>query len=490
MHKNRRIAGWAGAAAVLLLLAWLLGRHSAAGISLRQYRAGLLAKGERLTFSALTGASVAGTNDTQSILTNAVSAISSTKLDPSMLTPREYVSAGRARVLWRLDTPVAGGGYGQGRAPQGTWNEFAAEVDQARLPLAALRQALKSPESDAGPLTSANFVTHRINFVAVRRAAQWLMGASLCELHQGHLEESLADLEALAGLAQMDHDEYTLVAQMIRVAVTGLGTATTWELLQAPGWTEPQLLRMQRAWEKVDLLDGVERAALGERAIGEEVWAQLRSPDHGRRWNKVVLAASGKRSLEDILGDWVLLPAYRMTCMDRDELFHLQTTQQALEAVRALQRHQPWAQSRASLDKIIGRINRIANSPQRYRYLYSLVMIPNFLRAAEAATKREGERQLTITAIALKRYELREHHLPENLSELVPNYLPQLSYDPMSGNALCYHLKPDGTFLLYSVGEDGHDDRGDPRVTSGHKPGLWEGRDAVWPAPAVSLSAR
>ena len=54
----------------------------------------------------------------------------------------------------------------------------------------------------------------------------------------------------------------------------------------------------------------------------------------------------------------------------------------------------------------------------------------------------------------------------------------------MSGRSLAYRLKPAGGWLLYSVGEDGRDDNGDPTPPPGTNSaaGLWDGRDAVWPS--------
>ncbi len=52
----------------------------------------------------------------------------------------------------------------------------------------------------------------------------------------------------------------------------------------------------------------------------------------------------------------------------------------------------------------------------------------------------------------------------------------------MSGQALCYRVGANGSFALYSVGEDGQDDGGDANPPPGSKLGLWEGRDAVWPS--------
>lgn len=56
----------------------------------------------------------------------------------------------------------------------------------------------------------------------------------------------------------------------------------------------------------------------------------------------------------------------------------------------------------------------------------------------------------------------------------------------MDGEPLKYRLNPDGSFTLYSVGEDGQDDGGDvsllPDKTSSRI--LWNRKDFVWPAPA------
>jgi hypothetical protein len=91
---------------------------------------------------------------------------------------------------------------------------------------------------------------------------------------------------------------------------------------------------------------------------------------------------------------------------------------------------------------------------------------------------------MTLAAIALKRYQLRHGTLPPALEAIAPEFLPSVPFDPMSGKALCYRLKSDGGFLLYSVGEDGKDDGGDARPAGGTVFGLWEGRDAVWPGAA------
>jgi hypothetical protein len=47
-------------------------------------------------------------------------------------------------------------------------------------------------------------------------------------------------------------------------------------------------------------------------------------------------------------------------------------------------------------------------------------------------------------------------------------------------------------FLLYSVGEDGRDDGGDPTPQEAKKRyrQIWDGRDAVWPSAATPEEAK
>jgi len=97
--------------------------------------------------------------------------------------------------------------------------------------------------------------------------------------------------------------------------------------------------------------------------------------------------------------------------------------------------------------------------------------------------ERGFERRLTIAAVALKRFELQHQKLPQTLDGLVPEFLPSLPRDPMSGRPLCYRLEAPHPFSLYSVGMDGHDDGGNAN-SSTNRFGFWEGPDAVWPSPA------
>jgi hypothetical protein len=467
-----------GALALICAVLALLGSHSGSRGALRTYIAELQAKGEKLTYEELGGGRVTNAADSHAVITNAAAKLSSAGPSPSLLELRTYIRPGQAIVTWRQASPVWGRSNGPG--DNRTWEALDDHMKAAQGALQEVRNALKSPVLDAGPYTNVA-VTRRINFVAIRTVAHWLMGAAENDLHQGRLEAALQNLEALAGLARMERDEPTLVAQMIRVAVANIGLAVTWEALQAPGWSEPQLERMQKAWEPVDMVDAAERGFEGSRASGYEMFALTRRSS-GPHMN--MGSPSSGSSLQELMMGYLYLPIYKLTSIDQDELFYLRNMQEGITALRLLKARRPWAEAKQRLNQIATNVNTIARSPQKIRYLFSLMAIPNYTKACATAVHGETERQLTLAAIALKRFQLRHGQLPPSLEALVPELLSAAPYDYLGAKPLGYRLKADGSYVLYSVGDDTKDDGGDPTPLPGQPGGLWSGRDAVWPSPA------
>ena len=107
----------------------------------------------------------------------------------------------------------------------------------------------------------------------------------------------------------------------------------------------------------------------------------------------------------------------------------------------------------------------------------------------EKVMKVEVAKQMTVTAIALKRYQLKHGNYPPDLNSLVPEFVPTVPLDPVDGQPLHYRRNADETFLLYSVGENGVDDGGNPSLESGVTSSnyAWQNPHAldwVWPQPA------
>src|SRR2546425_4050441 len=122
------------------------------------------------------------------------------------------------------------------------------------------------------------------------------------------------------------------------------------------------------------------------------------------------------------------------------------------------------------------------------RYFLSDMLTPAMEKASAKAARLEAQREMTVAAIALKRFSLRHGKPAPTLAALVPEFLLQTPKDLIDGQPLRYRLRADGSFLLYSVNEDGKDDNGDPRPTSpaSQNYSFGNGRDMVWPMPATA----
>ena len=174
--------------------------------------------------------------------------------------------------------------------------------------------------------------------------------------------------------------------------------------------------------------------------------------------------------------------------MDEDSLLYLRQMQDRIVAMRRLQTNAPGPSVVALLQDQQAALDATLDEPlNRYRYLFTAIAMPNYSRATQIVVRTETQRRMTILAIALQRYRLRKGHFPAGLEALVPEYISAPLVDPMSGQPLRYRIHADGTFTLYSVGEDGQDDSGDASSTHATNAlDLWSGRDAVWPAVLTS----
>jgi hypothetical protein len=478
MNKTFRIIAIGVILFVLVLGLLILGHGSTSRAALAKYKAELRAKGEKLTFAELVKSSSADRSLWNSNLVRVTTTLANARpaIHPSHVDARKFTKSGLAQPFWLEDSPLPAKRPGE---KTGTWEQFASEMESNSAALYELRHLAREaiPENGMGT-KSISGMPPVPNFVAFRTAAQWLSGEAECNLHQNRLAGALEDLEAIVGLTERYRDEQLLVSGMIRVAAANLGLAATWDALQSTQWTEPQLASLQQAWETVDLLDAVERGFTTERAAGEHYWEMSRSSgNQAKQMMQAVRRGSRDGILKGLFEDFIVVPTYNVTSINDDELFYLKSMQATLETIRAVRLNQTWPKAKTQVDKQTAEIMRMAGTPQKFRYLRSLIALPNYARATGTALRAETERQMTVIAIALKRYQLAHGQTATSLEVLVPKFLKSVPIDHMSGSPFRYKVRGNNDFLLYSVGEDGVDDGGD--ATPGK--GVWDGYDAVWP---------
>jgi hypothetical protein len=181
-----------------------------------------------------------------------------------------------------------------------------------------------------------------------------------------------------------------------------------------------------------------------------------------------------------------------------DELLYLQGMQYLLEAPREASTNDCWL---TAINKTSAQIDALKISDDEFSAIFQDPSTRNFHYVLSSsvmslagvfrqALRAEAASRIAMTAIALKRYQQKHGSYPQELGLLVPDFLTAVSNDPVDGKPLRYRLQADGTFLLYSIGENGIDDGGDAALAKDATSAStdWLNRKAldwVWPQPAT-----
>jgi hypothetical protein len=114
--------------------------------------------------------------------------------------------------------------------------------------------------------------------------------------------------------------------------------------------------------------------------------------------------------------------------------------------------------SLASLDAAIEQLRTNSGRVSSKRLLAEL--LDHYSVLLKRAAQKQARANAAVGWCALERYRLKHGRLPENLEELVPEFVGAVPVDPVNGQPLRYARKGARDYLLYSVGWNLKDDNG------------------------------
>jgi hypothetical protein len=264
-----------------------------------------------------------------------------------------------------------------------------------------------------------------------------------------------------------------LVHHMIQAAIGGLAISATWESLQAPGWTESRLAALQSAWQPLDLVRSFGRTVEMERAFGVVYYEVFRTNAAERR--DMLISFGRGQGFAGTLYKNLYLPIWAKTLSKGDELRFLEQMQPLIEDTRRDTTNGNYHALRASFGEAMRDLRGPQTTLSQLRYPLVSMVIPNWEKAVTTLLRLETQRQMALTAIALRRYQFRYGKLPEDIGVLTPEFLATPPIDHLSSHPLIYERFSDHRFTLRSVGNNGHDDHG-------------ADDDVVWPEPEMPFS--
>jgi hypothetical protein len=471
--------------------------HYRAKAAVERYRKQLQKQGERLTIAELIPkVSEEGQNGGPALVRAAGMRYSSpTNYIPMM----RNVAPGHALVAWAEP-------FLPSDNSTNIWPALEAEILARHDALAGIHAALQYPTLQFDLDYSQGWLTLLPHLAPMKGAELSLDAVTVLELHEGQATNAWEDLKSCVAEVRLYRCEPFIISHLVQIACGQIALGATWEALQYPGWSEEQLAELQKNWEAVDYWEGTESALSMEQVIMSQGFEELRSSYSNYTSAGMGLNGSGGGpSAIDDLGQMLANPkegfgalmnrypgywAWKYWVSHDEELYALQNLQASLDAARITQKEGAFVRALEKLNNAKAAIRRLhAASEERFVIARTDAQIQtSFLTKIANA---EMARRMLVTSIALKRYQLQHGKYPGQLADLKPQYLHELPMDVMDGKALRYRPKDEGGFLLYSVGEDGQDNGGDPTppepaLPNNRSPWWWKGRDAVWPMPATA----
>jgi hypothetical protein len=258
--------------------------------------------------------------------------------------------------------------------------------------------------------------------------------------------------------------------------------------LQANGWSDEDLDRLQAACQKPEFISAMAHALEGERIFADAGYDLCRKSNDETftilEWESTFAEEENQPGeLNKFFKKQIYCRIWRFAWSYQDQRQNLEHLQRLVEAARKAGKEKSYAGALPDINESILEYDK-ANWYDKLRFglARSGFSLP---RAIARAMLVETERSQLLCAIALKRYFLRHGKFPTSLDELVPEFLSSAPTDYMDGKPMKYHLNTEGAFKLYSVGENGTDDGGDNTPLDDSKSkNLWKRKDMVWPAPA------
>lgn len=286
---------------------------------------------------------------------------------------------------------------------------------------------------------------------------------SFLESDSGDTTNAVFDIENLCGMAQTLDQEPDMIAQLVRIALLAIAENSLEHNFNISSLDESELAGLASAFSQAEKTNLMRKALVGELALNAPIFQLARS-----RPKSAVELVEGAQQIGGFsthaLDFWLIREPgfFRATGFwDRDFLFYLST----LETNIALDNFPPpkslvAAENFKRADETVGRKN----------YYLSKMLLAALSNAITKEASSFAYLRTSIAAIAVERFRLAHGQLPENLNELVPQFISAVPIDPFDGQPLRYHRLSKG-YVIYSIGSDGQDDGGR------EKPADWKSGD-------------
>ena len=241
----------------------------------------------------------------------------------------------------------------------------------------------------------------------------------------------------------------SLVGSALRMGLLAVLCSQLGESLAQPGWADAELRQTQEVLATVNEWKDYRQGLSAERTMDNSLYDKLaQSPAERRRLSPMMLfpaAASWKNTAFGLIPSRVF----------RDnQLRQNQCLDEQLAKVSADELHfDPDRAAPSDPENLKGYLDD-------YYFYFCKLFAAATSAIANQSVSIQTRLDQTQLAVALERFRLAHGAFPEQLAELVPDFIAKVPVDTYSRQPMTYHRKEGGTFLLYGVGKNRVDDGG------------------------------
>lgn len=433
---RRPVAAWSMVTTFIVVLAATLGLLP--GHALIRYKQHLVTRGEILDWSKLVPPQKPEMLQFHQAIFDLAAGLQDKPITFGALDYGGTAVNGLAIPLWRKPEP----------ANNSSWTELGAQLEASRTSLDALRPVIANPPSGSHCDPAHPFGGPGPNGTRIprRRAAQAFAASCNFHLHQGELPAAIADLDSLIGLARLYDDSAVLMDYMIQVSIAGITCSVTWDALQAPGWTEPQLVALGTRLRELEFASRLPKVIEAERA------AILTTVTESAGSRRDLFRGFGFPTGSSGLVWAAYGVIYESMFSEADELRYLQHTQMLLDEVRPAATPINHAAILTVFANAAHRHSTASTVLNHWRFPLTRLFAPNWQRAVTNILTIETRLRMALTAIALKRQTLRTGRLPREPSQFARELLFVPPEDAFGNGPLLYQLVRPDQFTLRSHG--------------------------------------
>jgi hypothetical protein len=511
MSRCQKILIVIGVACAVAILIPVI-HHYQLRFAVESYVAQLKAKGEPIELAQVIPLPMPPEQNGSEIFLKAYELIRNTTTFLSTNSPygKKMVAPGRSKVCFRQPELSEPGEFGF----TNSWEQAEAATKQYDEAIKLLRQLGGKQIPDFQVDYAKGFDDHdfftNLHLVDLKKSATILCDVALVDLHLGNDNGAVQNVCSALALTEALKHQRLVISELVRFAMVSNAHNPTWEILQSENIPDKDLATLQSAWERLKFVPGLIDALTMERLVGDRTLSKQRQ-SNAELEKYLGIYQAAWRSMGD---DEEVAPTLFQRAKFRVEVFlwrywwSYRDELRSLRGSEILEKNARRAETNGEFSTLLHRqqvnlekmglvqvSDKLANplllieQPDLHSMLSdSVITLSGCLRKV---MNIETLRSLTITAIALKRYQLKHGDYPPDLTALVPEFISAVPLDPVDGQPLRYRRNADGTFLLYSVGENGVDDGGDPSLEKGVTGSNfnWQNPHAldwVWPQPATA----